>query len=763
MAQLVPLPAALIDRLDPAGAALLEEGGGGSASFRTLSLDGPATIQALGRSVAALMIFLLAFHHSASRRGRRIFGYAVGIAGVVAVLLGLGHRLFAVGKIYGIFELHRAIDSILIGPFINANHNAEFLELATFVSLAMARQAASPVLRMGWIAATVTCAAGAVATLSRASVLALGCGLLVLIVGERLVASSEPSSSQRRRWLPAIAALVAALVVAVSIGADQVLNRFVLNPLHQDVRFALWRDSLTVLRNHPFGIGRGAFDVVYPAYRTLEIPFPLRFPFVENQPLQMLIDFGWIGIVVLVAAAIVPVRTIWVRGRHDRVEVALVAALAAVCTHSVADFGLETLGVLLPFFAVLGMLLGRAHSDGAVADRLPLVRNRAARLLPLATAGVAVAVVGATAFGDTGRNFDRELAQATAAPERREVIMAARRAHPVDYFFPMALAPLEPVTPDASGRSPRLRALNQALRLCMNCPDVHLQVARTLWQLGRRSQSLAEWRTAARGQAALFEQSLPELLAIGANATEMAQIAGGDPKRLLQVAYFWLTARGPKDLAPVVALAKTAGAGPLDLALLRAKIASASGDRESWEAELARAKAAAGFDGRVAELEADLIISRGGAEAGVAALSTIEHALEREPSNVSLQRKRLQIVMQFKRWSALDRAVIGFKQALNDGGRSVTEAHVLAASAYMEVGRVREAVVEYRIATTAEPNNIGIWQQFGASAEAAGRLELAHEAFVEAARLRPNDPRVVEDLQRIQAAQMAERRKVPLE
>jgi hypothetical protein len=56
---------------------------------------------------------------------------------------------------------------------------------------------------------------------------------------------------------------------------------------------------------------------------------------------------------------------VWYLVRHarkDRIEAALLGGLIAVLIHSVVDFGLETLGVMLPFMAVLGVLLGRLRT-----------------------------------------------------------------------------------------------------------------------------------------------------------------------------------------------------------------------------------------------------------------------------------------------------------------------------------------------------------------------------------------------------------------
>ena len=131
-------------------------------------------------------------------------------------------------------------------------------------------------------------------------------------------------------------------------------------------------------------------------------------------------------------------------------------------------------------------------------------------------------------------------------------------------------------SPTGSGPSPRLRALNNALRLCENCPEVHLQIARTMWRLGRRSQALAEWATGARNQPAIFRRSLDELTKLGAQPSELARLAENDPRRMLEIAEFLLVRPEPQRARPIIAAAAALGASPLEVALLNARVTLAT-------------------------------------------------------------------------------------------------------------------------------------------------------------------------------------------
>src|SRR5947209_70429 len=116
---------------------------------------------------------------------------------------------------------------------------------------------------------------------------------------------------------------------------------------------------------------------------------------------------------------------------------------------------------------------------------------------------VAFGVAGVAAFGlifgvsatlaHSNDNFDTLLQQARTRPEPLALLARAEQAHPLDYIYALERARLEPLV---GSPSPRLHALNRALRLCPSCETTHTEVARTLWKVGLHRQALLEWRTA---------------------------------------------------------------------------------------------------------------------------------------------------------------------------------------------------------------------------------------------------------------------------
>ena len=75
--------------------------------------------------------------------------------------------------------------------------------------------------------------------------------------------------SPARRAGVGCAARRAVVLGAAALGADQLVDRFKTDGGDRPTCASrLWRDSLRVLAAHPLGIGRGAFDRVFPVYRT---------------------------------------------------------------------------------------------------------------------------------------------------------------------------------------------------------------------------------------------------------------------------------------------------------------------------------------------------------------------------------------------------------------------------------------------------------------------------------------------------------------
>jgi tetratricopeptide (TPR) repeat protein len=736
--QSIPIPHAARNAIDPQGTALLDEMLDGAHPW-PLSLDPPLTRADIGKAALALAIFIVAYHLASGQTRRHLFPRAVGVAGIAAVVVGVGHRLLGVAKIYGILiSTHR---TLVVGPFVNANHTAELLELGAFACLACSFQRPTLLNRIGWLVGTLLCVGGAAATLSRGAMGALGVAVAMFVF---LRYFAVDGGVTHRRAALAWGGLLLALIVvgAGALGAGQLVDRFQASAVTSDVRFRVWRDSLHVLAAHPFGIGRGAFDRVYPIYRTVKSPFALRFAFVENEPLQLLIDCGWAPFALLLAGFALIVWQIVRHGRRDKIEAALVAGLFAVLFHNLVDFGLETPGILLPFIGILATVLGRI---GPGERKVPSGAGWLA---------VGLAAIGCIAgIGSISRHssddFDALLKKTHTVGEERAVLARARQVHPIDYFYALADAELQPLRSPPGQPSPRFHALNQALTLCPNCEGVHLSVGRNLWALGLRRQALLEYRSAVELQPSMFTGALGELFGLGAKPEELASIATFDSVRMIEVANY-LAGTGRLDAAATVLdQAEALGAPHQKILVMRAVLQLQAHQLAAAQTTLAALRASGLHDAELAALEARATLEDASPEAADRALAILDAAAVRYPGDVGIQQLRIDLVNKYQKWTAVPRALEGYKEALYGRDGSATEAHLAAARIYVKLSHWTDALGEYRIALADQPTNVSLWMELGNAGESAGRDTTAREAYVEAARLSPSNPAIVGAIRRL--------------
>ncbi len=741
--QSVPLPTALARRIDPAGDALLADSPAAEARLRPLSLDPPETRAIIARAGAALAVFLTAFHVASGRsRRRQLLLRVVAASCVTAIAIGLGHRILGEPHIFGHFSESRGL---LNGPFINSNHMAEFLELGAFVCVACALGGASALNQIGWLAAALMAGACALGTLSRGAVLSLAVGTVVFVWLRQSATSSEIQETGARPsrsmlWVTVMLVLMGAL--ALGLGADQVVARVRDTQVTQEMRFALWKNSLGVLAAHPFGIGRGAFERVFPVYRTVEVPVQVRFSFLENEPLQYLVDAGWLGFLCVAAALTLVVKEWLAARRRDQIEAALAAAVVAVLVHNVVDFGLETLGIQLPFAATLGTLLGRTRD---VAER---TISRAPSVGVWAFALFAIGIGGASIVPRSAGDFDRALRETPPGAARHEIALRAQAAHPVDYFYVLAQAGTEPVPPDASGRSPRLHALNHALLLCPHCPDVHAAVAETLWALGKRSQAVDEWHAAVQTRPIVFDSILPRVWAAGARPQEIAVISGADPGRLLRAASF-LASRGQTAGArALLPLAGSAGAPVEQVLLIQAGLDIATGATEEALKSLGTARKLSPQNPRVFLLLSDAHVRAGRIEE---ALQDLDAGIGMNPHDLSLLRSRLGIIMNHQKWFLAKGALEALEIGLAEAQLPTTEVHLASARYYKGLRDYGKAISEYNVALAQDPGNGGAWAEMAGLWETTGRMVPALEAYRQSNVVNPGNAEILAAIERLTA------------
>jgi hypothetical protein len=498
--QLIPLPGALLDLLQPVGHALRRDGAElvGTDPWSSLSLDPAGTLRAFTHFVILLGIAVVALRLSISERGRYYCVAAVAAcAGVSAVVVGI-HKLFDLRELYGLYALEE-VNPHLIGPLLNLNHLGGWMAVGTVLSLALVAYRRQPtLLRPLWLANAAGCASVAVATVSRGATLALLAGAVVCgatLIGQRLVGSEAPRrkrASFLTSSLPIGIVGVCAVVIVVLSNAGSVMSQLSNTSLDElgdsRTKFAAWRSSMDLVDEAPvFGLGRGAFETSFA--RVHPGSSQATFSHVENEYLQVVIDWGLVGgALLLLTATWLAVRAIR-RWRDDVLVAGVLGAACAIAIQSTVDFGIELLGLAVPTTVLLATVSQAPLRE--IATSRGLTMSRAVRVLHIVALFGCVGLLISNATTDLAEDQGRIRRATTSAP-----IDAALERHPLDYYaFAVAAERLE------RAKDPRaIRLLNHALTLHPTHPGLHHTAARMLVRAGYPAQAAVEYAAALRGR-----------------------------------------------------------------------------------------------------------------------------------------------------------------------------------------------------------------------------------------------------------------------
>ncbi|MCF8084744.1 MAG: O-antigen ligase family protein [Deltaproteobacteria bacterium] len=154
------------------------------------------------------------------------------------------------------------------------------------------------------------------------------------------------------RWGVRIAVMALAALVVIygaSIGFDRIMERFFQIESGAEGRMDIWAQTWDMVKDHPFGVGLGNFQVLEPVYVDPGRP-GISYRLAHNDYLQFLVEAGWVGALALVAGfflflirSIRRVRRIGFEVGRSRLMVSI-GALAGLCSmafHGFFDFNFQ--------------------------------------------------------------------------------------------------------------------------------------------------------------------------------------------------------------------------------------------------------------------------------------------------------------------------------------------------------------------------------------------------------------------------------------
>jgi O-antigen ligase len=411
--QVVPLPVGVLRFLNPFQYRVIQQSAfllGESSSWHSISYVSSASF-AWWIFLLSLFLFfgLLRSYLASSRNLIVLVGIIIGVA-LVEALYGLMQALIPT---LGIFWSDTvAVSDIARGTFINRNHFAGFLEMAWLVGLglilvkarlwnkdnvhtkALSRTKQLKIylssdtigFQLVMISALLFILLALLFSKSRAGITGAFIGFLAYALLCRLGGQKLSRVAGVTMGL----GVVFLIVYGGMIGFDQIIARFLAIDDSAGSRGDIWKDTIAIIKGHPFGIGLGNYEHVMPVFNA-HGPYGIKYLHAHNDYLQLLAETGWPGFIALVGGfyvflgkMILRIRRFGSRMNPESfyIQVGAISGLISIAFHSFFDFNLQIPANML-YFVVLMAIAASDQQRARSGAGEPEVGGRSVRKKPV--------------------------------------------------------------------------------------------------------------------------------------------------------------------------------------------------------------------------------------------------------------------------------------------------------------------------------------------------------------------------------------------
>lgn len=490
----VPLPAALVEKLAPATADVwaraLRGFGEPGPALVPLSLDPIASRVEVLRGLTYLLVFLTAHRFTQAQEGTELLERVVVGVALFMAAASILHPVVGAEAVLGVYRPENAYGSH-IAPILNANHLSGYLNLGLATGLGVLATSRAPRDRMVVLGVVLFLVGMELFVASRAGVASM---ILSAVIVGALHHRLKRGQREGLRITPILVgvALVTGIVLLVLAGAETKRAELGSRDLS---KLETIRQAFGLVPSHfVFGIGRGAFESVFPAQRAGDGFYTVTHP--ENGVAQWATEWG---VPLTVLAFVVLGRALSPRDMlaRSRPPLGAYAALVGFAVHNLVDFSSELPGAMMLATVCAAIVTGGgADSTGTRAPR-PVFSRRPRVVVGAILGATALALVVALASARhelyPDRTEARRLALDKSVPRATfdAYVRAASLRHPAEPFFPYLAALRGQVYRDG----PVIAFAAQTLERCPTYGPVHLVLARTFF---RRfpSQARTEYRLA---------------------------------------------------------------------------------------------------------------------------------------------------------------------------------------------------------------------------------------------------------------------------
>jgi hypothetical protein len=476
--EVVPIPLSWMRVIAPANADVwqrallpLQEAG---PSWATLSLDPGATRVQVARGIGYLLAFLAAVRIANRREGSAFLEgilLATGLSLAVAAWL---HPAFGADKVFGIYQPLHAPGARHVAPILNSNVLSGYLNIALCVGFGQAIRPRPDFPRPIAIALVAFLVASQFWVASRGGMLGMGVGLLLTLWLSRAPGPGEPG---RLRWFAPSILAFAGIAMGVLASSEEAWGELA----DTDVsKLQIAVNALHLVPLFPiFGVGRGAFETVFPVVRN-DSGGHMLYAHPENIVAQWSTEWGAVAAFVAAIAILVALRPRSALARSPRAAGAW-AALACVGVHNLVDFSSEYPGVVIALTVCAALVTG--GTSGVEPRDLADAWSQSPRAVATGSIVLAAAAVLVT-FSCVGHELyrDREALRLLAVDPNvalttfHSEARAAMLRHPAEPYLPFTGALRASRTKDES----IIPWIERTLERAIEYGPAHLLLARAL-------------------------------------------------------------------------------------------------------------------------------------------------------------------------------------------------------------------------------------------------------------------------------------------
>jgi tetratricopeptide (TPR) repeat protein len=408
-------------------------------SWAPISLDPTATRVEVLKGVAYLAAFLAALRVARRKDGVRFLSVVVVVTALMLALAAFLHPTFGAHKLFGLYEPSTGISSRHLAPLMNPNNLAGYINVALCLAMSSLLAPEPHVPRPIAGAVVVVLVAAQVWVASRAGVTTMILGALIVIVIARITRTRHAGTAPTMALLTG-SALVVGTALFVLSGSDDAAREL----LDKDVsKLKMFAETTRGLPTMAFlGCGRGAFESVFPSFRTE--PGYMTYAYPENVVAQWVVEWGIpVGAAGLMAIAFA-LRPNVVLARSSTAGGAW-AAMVALGVQNLGDLGTE-----IPGLMIAGVVCAAIVAAGTPGQEPRWFVQRWAQrprwVARCVGACAAVALLGGvSALGwelhdDQGAMHRMALEQHESAREAHATTRQAMLRHPAEPYLPFATA-----------------------------------------------------------------------------------------------------------------------------------------------------------------------------------------------------------------------------------------------------------------------------------------------------------------------------------